>query len=215
MRFPHFYHVDDPVLTIGGGTYDWVFVALNPFVVRISNLSDKSNTRSWNDASTATGIIDLREVCHGARTAHGSLKTNLRDERLGGLIDDFVERQNLWLPDDGVIVPSLIKDFVALFERRTRCVYAVGEFDEEGPLIEIGEIGARCGDWTGRLIAEDNSLYIQSPWEGMVTLVAGMEVQGLRIEVERLLEGFWSTSQTTAGGWFREGPVKLARTALG
>jgi len=207
--------LDGKILEYYAGTFEAVYVALNPFIKPIS--IDKKDFKpgtypnratlvancepiSWSDAARVVRLPSIAAVDIGLRTRIGGLRKDLENQSYALAIDALYHTHDIMSPIEGHF-PDLLHDKVlqSIQELGYEWLWVGDEFCTERKLRWIDDLKNQDEGLTrGRfnLFTPDKQFLWTSHWDSHFSFLCSSREKLEAIQHQSSLEGFFCTQST-------------------
>jgi len=207
--------LDGKILEYYAGTFEAVYVSLNPFMkpVSIDKAEFKPGTYpsrakivancepvSWSEVAQRSGLPGIAAVDVGLRTRILGLRKELENQNYAAAIDAFYVTQGILPPTEGTF-SSLLHDKLldSIKGLGYDWLWVGDEFDTERKLRWIDDIlNQEDGLTTGRfnVFTPDKQLLWTIHWDSHFSLLCSSHERLASIQTASELEGFFCDSST-------------------
>lgn len=201
------------ILDYYAGVFEAVYVCFNPFIrpSRISperfcpesypsdsEILEHCDPVSWSDVMNLAGLSSYAEVDQALKTYMLSLRSEFENKANAKRLSNLFDQGIVMPPDRGGFSPFLLKTVMSKFQELGHSWVWVGdEFSSERKLEWMGDVGTNgptpCH---ANIFAPDNSILWASHWDSHFTLLCGSENDLQHFKDQKLLEGFFCSSNT-------------------
>jgi Protein of unknown function (DUF2711) len=207
--------LDGKILEHYAGTFEAVYVSLNPFIkpIAIDNAEFKPGTYpsranivtncesvSWSEVSQRAELPSIAAVDIGLRTQIGGLRKELENQNYAAAIEALCETQGILPPTEGTFSELLHDKILQSIQRLGYEWLWIGdEFDTERKLRWIDDIkNQEDGLTTGRfnVFTPDKQLLWTIHWDSHFSFLCSSHERLASIQAASDLEGFFCTSST-------------------
>jgi hypothetical protein len=207
--------LDGEILQHYSGTFEAVYVSLNPFIKPITIDQEEfkpgtyPNRRDivkncepviWSDVAKLAELPSLEAVDIGLRTRIGGLKKELQNHSYAAAIDALIETHGILPPPEGFL-SDLIHDRVlqSIQELGYEWLWIGDEFCTERKLHWIDDLkNQEHGPSRGRvnLFTPDKQLLWTIHWDSHFSFLCSSKEKLAAIHNTSGIEGFWCTPST-------------------
>lgn len=205
---------DGLVLDYYAGTFEAVYVALNPFIrplgiaperfsperyPAISELLGLSQPVSWAEVTRLSGLPDYRALDRALRTQISGLNAAHRNEQFALALDVLYAQGVIMPPREGQQSPFLYAEALGIFKDLGHDWAWVGdELCTERKLYRVDDLiddPSIVGSHTN-MFSPDKSLLWTVHWDSHFTFLCGSRSDLDRVDVSSRLEGFYCVPST-------------------